>query len=152
MAGIELDLATTKTHSGHLRHILGFICAALLMAVAVFIAFTGARQAQEPGFTILWAVPAGSPGAVDVGVSNREDSSAAYLLRLKSGGAGLLTRQIVLDRSSSWKETIVVPAGSIQPLEFELFRAERRDVVYRRVTLYQETSGRYKTPTQAHSN
>jgi uncharacterized membrane protein len=133
------DSEDFKTSQGYFRSIMGFSLLTLCAAAALSIAFTGARHANGPGFTTMWAVPAGSSGSVRVGVRNLEDTYIAYILSIKSGSTTLQTRQIALKQSSSWEETINLPASPPQPLRLDLFRTDHPDLAYRSLILYPDS-------------
>ena len=135
----SLTAADSPRQPGRIRSVVKFALAAGLAATALVIAFIGASHAKGPGFTALWAMPAGSAGKVTVGLSNQEDSDLDCVLSIRSGAATLQTRQIVLDRNSSWEEPMDVSTKPLEPLKIELSREDRPGNVYRSVILYPET-------------
>lgn len=115
-----------------------FGAAALVLTAAILIARAGALDARGDGFTQLSMVPLSHSTRTDVqiGVTNRENSSVGYVLELVSGGQMQTSWTIELRPGETWQTTTTVErvkAGT--RTSALLYRLDAPQVPYRQVAL-----------------
>lgn len=122
-----------------------FSLAALVVAGAVGVAVTGARQQRAPGFTQLWMTPANDAARDDtvyLGVNSFEAVAARYNLQLVVGGDIVREWQALeLEPGGRWVVRVELPAlePDIRTVEAVLYRLDDPETVYRRVQVWRRS-------------
>jgi uncharacterized membrane protein len=119
---------------------------ALLFGLALMIALTAggvsyasARHQPSAGFTQLWLLPAGGGDpTLRIGIESHESTTTQYLLKVAvAGQVALEWPSLTLQPNGRWETTAALPANlsSVGTIEAVLYRADKPDVIYRRVAL-----------------
>lgn len=112
---------------------LAMVAAGVLVAVALAIARVGVQQPSEP-YTALWVVPE-SPGMVEIGLDNREDSTTTYRVEVRVDGRVTETfTSITIEPGQGWTTLVSEPGPAGSRMEVLAFDESRPDALYRRVT------------------
>lgn len=110
-----------------------------LVVVAVGIARYGVEYQPRPEFTQMWLLPGADGSSAVLGLRSYEHATRDYRVDFFSGGKVVATFwPVTLVPGHTYEVTVPVIVNRAQGSLFEaqLYRADRPDEAYRRVTLY----------------
>ena len=115
------------------------IAGGLAAGIAAFVlAFTTLPAEDAAGYTELWLLPGDGAAGIEVGVASQEQEPVDYQLRIRLGDRPQpMLRSFTLAPAESRVFRPVAAAresGPPVPVTVTLFRDDRPDDVYRRVT------------------
>ncbi|HEY5005821.1 MAG TPA: DUF1616 domain-containing protein [Ktedonobacteraceae bacterium] len=113
--------------------------AIIVAGLSILYAANGVLRQPHPGFTQLWMLPqiqAGRSCAVRLGIHSFEATSTMYRITMMVNGARVNTLpQVTLSPQDEWNDLVPITPEATDKVyvEVQLYRADKPQVVYRKV-------------------